>query len=88
MLLFELITGQRPFEALTSGQEVNRAVLQRDRPQVHEGNAEPTFPGIVDLMEDCWSHLASDRPSADEVCKHPVQQGVNMRHWQVPMGLI
>lgn len=68
MLLFELITGQRPFETLTSGQEVNRAVLQRDRPQVHEGNAEPTFPAMVDLMEDCWAHLAADRPSGDEVC--------------------
>ena len=37
MLLFELLTGQRPFENLTSGQEVNRAVLARERPQVSEG---------------------------------------------------
>ena len=68
MLLFELITGQRPFESLTSGQEVNRAVLQRDRPQVLEANAEPTYPSMVYLMEDCWAHLAADRPSGDEVC--------------------
>ena len=67
MLLFELITGQRPFETLSSGQEVNRAVLQRERPQVHEGNVEPSFPGLTELMEDCWRHLAAERPTADEV---------------------
>ena len=67
MLLFEIITGQVPFESLSSGQEVNRAILQRDRPQVHEGNTEPCFPGLIELMEDCWRHLAADRPTADEV---------------------
>ena len=70
MLLFELLTGQRPFENLTSGQEVNRAVLARERPQVHEGNAEPTFPAMIELMEDCWKHLATDRPSTDDVGAH------------------
>ena len=70
MLLFELLTGQRPFENLTSGQEVNRAVLARERPQVHEGNADSTFPAMIELMEDCWKHLATDRPSTDEVSAH------------------
>ncbi|XP_019852360.1 PREDICTED: leucine-rich repeat serine/threonine-protein kinase 1-like [Amphimedon queenslandica] len=67
MLLFELITGQRPFESMSTGQEVNRAVIQRERPQVSEGNMEPSFPGMIELMEDCWRHLAADRPTADEV---------------------
>ena len=67
MLLFELITGQRPFESMSTGQEVNRAVIQRERPQVCEGNMEPCFPGMIELMEDCWRHLAADRPTADEV---------------------
>ncbi len=68
MLLFELLTGQRPFETLTSGQEVNRAVIERERPLIQDGNCEPCFPGMVELMEDSWSHLASDRPTANEVC--------------------
>ena len=67
MLLFELITGQRPFESMSTGQEVNRAVIQRERPQVQEGNIEPCFPGMIELMEDCWRHLAAERPTADEV---------------------
>ena len=68
MLLFELLTGQRPFETLTSGQEVNRAVIERERPLIQDGNCEPCFPGMVELMEDSWSHLASDRPTANGVC--------------------
>ena len=75
MLLFELLTGQRPFENLTSGQEVNRAVLARERPQVTEGNADSMFPAMIELMEDCWKHLATDRPSTDEVSAHCGQGG-------------
>ena len=67
MLLFELLTGQRPFETLTSGQEVNRAVIERERPQTQDGNCEPCFPSMVELMEDSWRHLASQRPTANEV---------------------
>ena len=67
MLLFELLTGQRPFESLTTTQELNRAVSQGDRPLVAEGNLEPSFPGMIDLMYDCWKQSSLERPSADEV---------------------
>lgn len=77
MLLFELLTGQRPFENLTSGQEVNRAVLARERPQVQDGNADPMFPAMMELMEDCWMHFAADRPNADDVSSPVVGVGLN-----------
>lgn len=67
MLLFELLTGQRPFESLTTTQELNKAVSQGDRPLVAEGNLEPAFPGMEDLMYDCWKQSAMERPSASEV---------------------
>ena len=67
MLLFELLTGQRPFESLTTTQELNKAVSQGDRPLVAEGNLEPAFPGMLDLMYDCWKQSAMERPSASEV---------------------
>ena len=68
MFIFELLTGQRPFESLTTTQELNQAVIKGERPLVNEGNAEPSFPGLIDLMYDCWKHSSSGRPSADEVC--------------------
>ena len=67
MLLFELLTGQRPFESLTTTQELNKAVSQGERPLVAEGNLEPAFPGMEDLMYDCWKQSALERPSASEV---------------------
>lgn len=67
MLLFELLTGQRPFETLTTTQELNKAVSQGDRPLLAEGNLDPAFPGMEDLMYDCWKQSAMERPSADEV---------------------
>lgn len=68
MLLFELLTGERPFENLTSTSEINQAITKGDRPSLSEGNAEPSFPGMIDLMYDCWVHSAGERPSANEVC--------------------
>jgi serine/threonine protein kinase len=67
MLLFELLTGQRPFENLTSTNEINRAITKGDRPCLSEANGEHSFPGMVDVMYDCWVHAAADRPSANEV---------------------
>ncbi len=67
MLLFELLTGQRPFESLTSTTEINQAITKGERPPLSEGNGEPSFPGMVDLMYDSWIHSAGDRPSANEV---------------------
>ena len=70
MFIFELLTGQRPYESLTTTQELNQAVIKGERPLVNEGNAEPSFPGLMDLMYDCWKHSSSDRPDADEVRVH------------------
>ena len=67
MLIFELLTGQRPFETLGTIPEINRAVCKGERPLLSEGNLEPVFPAMVELMEDCWSHRASERPAAHEV---------------------
>ena len=67
MLLFELLTGQRPFENLSSTSEINNAISKGERPLLSEGNAEPSFPGMVDFMYDCWVHSTGNRPSADEV---------------------
>ena len=67
MLLFELLTGQRPFQSLKTSTELNQAVMQGKRPVVVEGNRNPAFPGMVDLMLDCWKQDAYERPSASEV---------------------
>ena len=82
MFIFELLTGQRPYESLTTTQELNQAVIKGERPLVNEGNAEPSFPGLMDLMYDCWKHSSSDRPDADEVRVH-INTFVMVVHLQV-----
>ena len=67
MLLFELLAGQRPFKSLTTTEELNRAVAQGERPAVTEGNLNPAFPAMLELMQDCWRHSASERLNAEEV---------------------
>ena len=52
---------------MTTTQELNKAVLSGDRPSLYEGNAEPAFPGMVDLMFDSWKQSSAERPTADEV---------------------
>ena len=53
MLLFELLTGERPFETLTSTSEINTAITKGERPALQDANGEPSFPAMVDLMYDC-----------------------------------
>lgn len=67
MLLYELLTGQRPFESQGSNHEINRAICKGERPLLKDGNLQPMFPALVDLMEDCWRHAPAKRPAAHEV---------------------
>ena len=67
MLLFELLAGQRPFDSLASIQGRNTLICKGERPLMSECNLEPSFPAMVDLMEDCWNQLPSERPAAREV---------------------
>ena len=66
MVLFELLTGKRPFEELHSFR-VNGAISEAMRPALHDGNMEPAFPAMVDLMIDCWQQSPSNRPTTQEV---------------------
>eukprot|EP00731_Ephydatia_muelleri_P005646 Em0002g1822a len=79
MLIFELLTGQRPFETLGTIPEINRAVCKGERPLLSEGNLEPVFPAMVELMEDCWSHRPSERPAAHEIISRMTLPGFMCR---------
>lgn len=67
MLLYELLTGQRPFESSTNTHKIDVAISRGERPSLSECNLEPAFPAMVELMEDCWRHAPSERPAAHEV---------------------
>ena len=64
MLLYELLTGGRPFAELGSASDINRAVLAGQRPDVHRHIASSDMPAIQALMSVCWDVMSSLRPSA------------------------
>jgi serine/threonine protein kinase len=60
--LYELVTGEIPFESMTEAQVI-MAVMQGKR---------PTIPAqcdvrLVKLIEMCWQHNAQQRPSTEEI---------------------
>lgn len=67
MVLYELLTGARPFEEKQNVQEINKAITTGNRPEIYDFNSDPAFSGMIDLMYDCWRQAAMDRPTADQV---------------------
>lgn len=61
MFIFELLTGQLPYESMTTVEEIDQAVIKGERPLVNEGNTEPSFPGLMDLMhhDNLYQHVKS-----------------------------
>ena len=67
MVLFELLSGERPFKRVKYQYEIHLLVSDGERPRLLDYNRKPTFPNLVNLMKNCWKHLANDRPTGGEV---------------------
>lgn len=58
MILYQIITGLKPFRELKSDQSIKRAIIDGRRPQ---GLA--TFPGLMsDICRACWEQEPQNRP--------------------------
>lgn len=62
MLLYEMLTGEIPFESL-NGNEVQAAILSARRPNIPEDTPQL----LADLITKCWSPLPKDRPTFIEI---------------------
>ncbi|XP_024543762.1 mixed lineage kinase domain-like protein [Selaginella moellendorffii] len=61
MLIYQLVTGNVPFE---DGMDMEQ-VLQGERPEI-----PATCPEFLSqLMRECWSHDAKERPSFSDICE-------------------
>ena len=63
MVMYEMLTGYKPFDGLMHGNIIERVLLQKKMPDV----PCDTPPLYVDVMRRCWSYSADARPSFAEV---------------------
>lgn len=75
MLMYEVLSGRRPFEEYKNLAQISRAIkMESRRPCLQEYNIDPGFPYIEDLMRSCWDKSAEKRPSADDITSESVMR--------------
>ena len=62
LILFEIISGEKPFEGDHYFQIMNK-VLKGERPKIRESITE----SFVELIKKCWSQDPKERPSFDQI---------------------
>ncbi|KAJ8598921.1 hypothetical protein CTAYLR_009845 [Chrysophaeum taylorii] len=67
MLVYEVITRERPWDDLSQAQIVMRAALREERPILPAEIYVP--PDIVQLMTMCWAHNPDDRPTFADIVR-------------------
>lgn len=65
MVIYEVLSGQLPFYRSTKFAAASK-VLRGERPERPQGVGWFT-DGIWEILENCWKHQPSDRPSVDNV---------------------
>lgn len=63
LIVYEIMTGQIPFEKLTLDQIRQKVLTQRSRPEFKF----PLPPSYQKLIVNCWNHNPSQRPTFDEI---------------------
>nr|XP_002736404.1 PREDICTED: leucine-rich repeat serine/threonine-protein kinase 1-like [Saccoglossus kowalevskii] len=72
MLLYELITGMRPFQKLARTIDITKAVREGKRPTFKEYCINANFPALEKLMKECWNTNPILRPSAKTISRKMV----------------
>ena len=68
MVIYEVLSGLVPFHPQQGDPAVVKKVLDGERPERPQGGEGRWFKDeIWDLLERCWKHEPSDRPSAQDV---------------------
>jgi hypothetical protein len=70
MVMYEVLSGCVPFDPQLRDYHIRIKILRGERPERPQGAAGRWFTDeIWDLLELCWKHEPSDRPSARDIRK-------------------
>ena len=65
MLLFEILSGSRPFREHRSAADIKKAIRRGVRPCLGDMNTQ--LPRLEHMMRSCWHELPEHRPSAEQI---------------------
>jgi Protein tyrosine and serine/threonine kinase len=84
IVLWELLTGEKPFKDYTAVKHMNLVVLQHERPKLDSAhtrkhNCYTWPPNLIWLIKNGWSHYAVSRPSFTCIIQvlHDIMNGIH-----------
>jgi serine/threonine protein kinase len=63
VVLWEILSGQIPWQCSTSVHIAYQVVCNAARPPLPDAHELSAPAGYVDLMRECWTHTPEDRPT-------------------------
>lgn len=67
MLIYEILSGLRPFYECRCTAQIKKALRRGERPSLHRNFIDTEMPELETLMNKCWRESADNRPSAESI---------------------
>lgn len=67
MLIYEILSGLRPFHECRCSAQIKKALRRGERPSLERSNLDSEMPELESLMSKCWKESAASRPSSEVV---------------------
>ena len=67
MLIYEILSGLRPFHECRCSAQIKKALRRGERPSLQRSYVDSEMPELEGLMMKCWRESAASRPSAEAV---------------------
>ena len=91
MLIYEILSGLRPFHECRCSTQIKKALRRGERPSLQRSYLDPEMPELETLMTKCWKESAASRPSSQAVlnlmedpsflCLHRAMPYVDQEIW-------
>ena len=67
MLIYEILSGLRPFHECRCSAQIKKALRRGERPSLQRSYLDSEMPELEALMTKCWKESAASRPSAEAI---------------------
>ena len=67
MLIYEILSGLRPFHECRSSAQIKKFLRRGERPSLQRSYLDSEMPELEALMTRCWRESAARRPSSETI---------------------